>query len=253
MPTYDLSGSVSAVSSVSGTIDSEYVEAVNSTDDPLFRTHNLKWLENSPSDGFVRWESLDGINPILVLFGNEVYEITPAQTAFTHIFWRLESPNNIVASNDEPDINGVDVFPLAKNTDGIVDAAWGLRIIDTKRLAENAITKSASAYTEGALEIDNADYTIIQTVDLTTSGGVIEISAAFLPMYDSYFQICRGATPVVRSANQNMVAVGGQWFSFSLFINSPAEEETYTLKAKKSDAGVTNCYFRQLSVIEIRK
>lgn len=181
MAILDLSGSISAISTVSGTIDAKSITAINSADDPKFRIHNLKWQENSPANGFVRWESEDGIHPILVLFGGEAYEITPSQIDYNYLFWRLDKPNEISASNDEPDINGVDVFPLAKNTSGIVDAAWGIRVVDTQKIVNHAVSNLVYSYTAGSLQLEYAVFYAIVWKDIVSTGGdiIIQCSAFF--------------------------------------------------------------------------
>ena len=109
-------------------------------------------------------------------------------------------------------------------------------MVVTGNLAANALSHQVTAYTAGTINCQYYNYTTIQTVSITTTGGVVLVAFGSAPY---------GAGAPYRD--------GSPITSFGGFDNPSAGTHTYTLVVEPFDSGIMPEGARYLSIIELKR
>jgi len=259
-------------------------DAINFADDVQIRLHNLVWIDNSSGGGFIGWQSKDGINPILVLYGDDTHEITPNETDLEFVYWDFATSDIFIGTDDEADVNAVDCFPLVRNVDGQVDLTWGLRVKDTKKIVDNAVTTPkvidnaitdiAHNYAAGQAQLLVLTWTtIIAAPIFITTGGPLKIDCSEIvtaarileeeagenqyALFRVKRQLTGGATVYPWSSEMwcDLIRNYARSYSFGFFDSPAAGEYTYTFQGQRADIANMTAYGwnRSINIMELKK
>ena len=124
--------------------------------------------------------------------------------------------------------------------------AFAASVVTTAKVASNAITSEASAFTAATLAQSGASETTVQTVTYVSTGETIEVRANFFMTVwhpaaggiTTTIRIYRGATMIYEQA---FVAINGDllqgWQTPTVIEDPAAGSHTYTVTVQASTAG----------------
>ena len=141
-------------------------------------TSNCTWTGSGGDT--VTWSKTDSAETIQFRYKGTSYDITPSSTTKKYIYWDLASPTVFSSSDTQSSAVGASKIPLCFNDEGVADPAWGYRLINTKKIIDNAVTDDCSAYTLSGQELSTAGYVTIQSVAFTACGGPVFIHCSTL-------------------------------------------------------------------------
>jgi len=224
---------------------------------------NLNWTGSGGDT--VSWSKRDADDPITFRYRGTTYEITPDSTTNKYIYWDLASPTVLSSSNTQSDAMGADKVPSCFNNDGVPDPAWGYRMINTKKVIDNAITDDGAAYTAGGQELTTVELVTIQSVVFAALGGPIFIHCTTLVLAtladnSCQFRISRwtnGGGPVLY---EGFIAVlcpqdSGAPVTISIKDSPAAGTYIYKFRALKNADGAKDLYAYNTSMFvqELKK
>ena len=150
--------------------------------------------------------------------------------------------------------NVTDVITLAANGDVTITG----KIIETGNIADNAVSVAETALTTAAIGISRVDYTIIQSVEITTTGAPVQIQYSF-QIYGASgasagtTKVFRGATELAAITSRATGAGVAFAATHSYILPDTPVAGTHTYYIKVTATNITYCINRSLLVTELKK
>jgi len=103
-------------------------------------TRNFKWTDNSPSAGYVKWESDDGVGDIKLLYAGTEYTITAGSSNKKYIYWDTAYTGVMRDTDTLGDVIGTGKWLMAFNDTGVAYPAEAQKIIHGGIIQASTIT-----------------------------------------------------------------------------------------------------------------